>query len=99
MAATDNKGVDVVLNSLSGGLLHASWDCVAEFGVMIEIGKRDFRRRAKLSMEAFEANRTFVGLDLWQVSQVRPKQAAAYVSSGPGFQEVCRRKQLTSSAG
>ncbi|GJN68105.1 type I Iterative Polyketide synthase (PKS) [Purpureocillium lilacinum] len=76
MAVTDNRGVDVVLNSLSGELLHASWRCVAEFGTMIEIGKRDFRRRAKLSMEAFEANRTFVGLDLWQVSQVRPEQVA-----------------------
>ena len=76
MRATNNKGVDVVLNSLSGDLLHASWKCVAEFGTMIEIGKRDFRRRAKLSMEAFEANRTFVGLDLWQISQVRPEKAA-----------------------
>jgi len=79
MAVTDNRGVDVVLNSLSGELLHASWRSVAEFGTMIEIGKRDFRRRAKLSMEAFEANRTFVGLDLWQVSQVRPEQVARYV--------------------
>ncbi|PYI02487.1 polyketide synthase [Aspergillus sclerotiicarbonarius CBS 121057] len=76
MRATSDRGVDVVLNSLSGDLLHASWKCVAEFGTMVEIGKRDFRRRAKLSMEAFEANRTFVGLDLWQVSQQRPEQAA-----------------------
>ncbi|ODA79280.1 hypothetical protein RJ55_04873 [Drechmeria coniospora] len=76
MRATNDRGVDVVLNSLAGELLQASWKCVAEFGTMIEIGKRDFRRRAKLSMEAFEANRTFVGLDLWQVSQVRPEKAA-----------------------
>ncbi|KAI8630110.1 putative polyketide synthase [Xylariaceae sp. FL1651] len=76
MQVTNNRGVDVVLNSLSGDLLHASWKCVAEFGVMIEIGKRDFRRRAKLSMEDFEQNRTFVGLDLWQITQNRPNQAA-----------------------
>ncbi|CRG87956.1 Lovastatin nonaketide synthase [Talaromyces islandicus] len=76
MRVTNGRGVDVVLNSLSGDLLHASWSCVAEFGTMIEIGKRDFRRRAKLSMEAFEQNRTFIGLDLWQVSQVRPDQAS-----------------------
>jgi NADPH:quinone reductase-like Zn-dependent oxidoreductase len=76
MRATNGRGVDVVLNSLSGDLLHASWKCVAEFGTMIEIGKRDFRRRAKLAMESFEQNRTFVGLDLWQVSQQRPEQAA-----------------------
>lgn len=76
MTHTNGKGVDVVLNSLSGDLLHASWACVADFGTMVEIGKRDFRRRAKLSMEAFEQNRTFVGLDLWQISQVRPEKAA-----------------------
>ncbi|KAL4998919.1 hypothetical protein BDV10DRAFT_200929 [Aspergillus recurvatus] len=76
MAATQGRGVDVVLNSLSGELLEASWKCVAEFGTMIEIGKRDFRRRAKLAMEAFEANRTFVGLDLYQVAMKQPKNAA-----------------------
>lgn len=77
MKATNNKGVDIVLNSLSGNLLQASWKCVAEFGTMIEIGKRDFRRRAKLPMEAFEQNRTFVGLDLWQVTQVKPEKASS----------------------
>ncbi|KAI9150039.1 LOW QUALITY PROTEIN: Highly reducing polyketide synthase lcsB [Paramyrothecium foliicola] len=76
MQATGGQGVDVVLNSLSGDLLHASWKCVAEFGIMIEIGKRDFRRRSKLCMDAFEQNRTFIGLDLWKLSQVRPQQAA-----------------------
>ncbi|OTA89815.1 hypothetical protein M434DRAFT_398366 [Hypoxylon sp. CO27-5] len=76
MEATNNRGVDVVLNSLSGDLLHASWKCVAEFGAMVEIGKRDFRRRAKLSMEAFEQNRTFIGLDLLHIIQIQPDQAA-----------------------
>ena len=85
MSATNGRGVDVVLNSLSGDLLHASWKCVAEFGTMIEIGKRDFRRRAKLSMESFEQNRTFIGLDLWQVSQVRPAQAAEYLERCVGW--------------
>ncbi|PYI31307.1 putative polyketide synthase [Aspergillus indologenus CBS 114.80] len=72
MEATNGRGVDVVLNSLAGDLLHASWTCVAEFGVMVEIGIRDFRRKAKLSMELFEANRTFAGLELKEISRVRP---------------------------
>ncbi|OJJ97388.1 hypothetical protein ASPACDRAFT_1882131 [Aspergillus aculeatus ATCC 16872] len=72
MDATNGRGVDVVLNSLAGDLLHASWTCVAEFGVMVEIGIRDFRRKAKLAMELFEANRTFVGLELREISRVRP---------------------------
>lgn len=31
LKATNGRGVDVVLNSLSGELLHASWKCVAEY--------------------------------------------------------------------
>ncbi|KFZ17687.1 hypothetical protein V501_01603 [Pseudogymnoascus sp. VKM F-4519 (FW-2642)] len=64
MRETSNRGVDVVLNSLSGELLHESWKCVAEYGKMIEIGKRDFVGGAQLSMNLFEANRTFIGVDL-----------------------------------
>lgn len=41
MRTTNGIGVDVVLNSLSGELLHASWSCVAAGGCMVEIGKRD----------------------------------------------------------
>ncbi|KUI61191.1 Lovastatin diketide synthase LovF [Cytospora mali] len=77
LRATNQRGVDVVLNSLSGDLLTASWRCVAEFGTMVEIGKRDFQRRAKLPMEAFEANRTFTGLELRLVAEAFPHRATA----------------------
>ncbi|PHH93163.1 hypothetical protein CDD83_19 [Cordyceps sp. RAO-2017] len=83
--ATDNRGVDVVLNSLSGDLLHASWECVAEFGTMVEIGKRDFRRRAKLSMETFEANRTFIGLDVKRWVDLRQNEAIGVVKRCLGW--------------
>lgn len=69
---TDGHGVDIVLNSLSGELLHASWRCVAEFGKMIEIGKRDFIGFGKLNMELFEANRSFFGVDLARLCDARP---------------------------
>lgn len=64
MRATNGRGVDVVFNSLSGDLLHASWKCVAEFGTFVEIGRRDMIGRGKLALEQFESNRTFVGFDL-----------------------------------
>lgn len=80
MRATKGRGVDVVLNSLSGDLLHASWKCVAEFGFMVEIGKRDFQRRSKLAMETFEANRTFVGLDIRGLSISHPEKATDLMS-------------------
>lgn len=72
MTATDYRGVDLVLNSLSGELLHASWKCVAPFGKMLEIGKRDFIGHAQLAMDIFEANRSFLGIDLAQLIEQRP---------------------------
>ena len=61
MEATDGVGVDLVLNSLSGELLHKSWKCVAPYGAMVEIGKRDIIGRGRLDLAPFEDNRTFIG--------------------------------------
>ncbi|KAE8310676.1 hypothetical protein BDV41DRAFT_590299 [Aspergillus transmontanensis] len=66
---TEGRGVDLVLNSLAGELLHASWRCVAKFGKMIEIGKRDFIGRGMLSMDVFAGNRAFFGVDLLELGQ------------------------------
>jgi len=73
LKATGGRGVDVVLNSLSGELLHASWKCVAKFGTFVEIGRRDFVGQGQLAMDLFEANRTFVGFDLLRFSNERPE--------------------------
>ncbi|KAE8135902.1 hypothetical protein BDV38DRAFT_284380 [Aspergillus pseudotamarii] len=64
MKSTSGRGVDVVLNSLSGDLLHASWKCVAQGGCMVEIGKRDLLGRGKLALDPFLDNRTFFGVDV-----------------------------------
>ncbi|PGH00300.1 hypothetical protein AJ80_09194 [Polytolypa hystricis UAMH7299] len=77
MRETHGRGVDVVLNSLSGELLHAAWRCVAKFGKMIEIGKRDFLGHGMLNMDVFQSNRSFVGVDL-----------AGFIDERP---EACRR--------
>lgn len=73
MRATNGRGVDLVLNSLSGELLHASWKCVAKYGKMIEIGKRDLLGRGQLSLDPFEDNRTFCGVDLAGLVRDRPQ--------------------------
>lgn len=86
MKATNGKGVDVVLNSLSGELLHASWKCVAEFGTMVEIGRRDFAGQGKLAMEMFESNRSFVGFDLMQLVVKRPEMVQRYGNNDYGQQ-------------
>lgn len=62
--ATDGRGVDVVLNSLTGDLLHASWRCCAALGRFIEIGKRDLTDAGKLEMEQFLKSTTFSAFDM-----------------------------------
>ena len=57
-------GVDLILNSLSGDLLHATWRCVAPFGKMIEIGKRDLIGCGKLDLGPFLANRSYCCVDV-----------------------------------
>ncbi len=62
--ATNGRGVDVVLNTLSGSLLHASWKCVAEFGKMVDITKIDTLGYGSLDMAPFLLNRSFRNVDL-----------------------------------
>ena len=64
MEATNGRGVDVVLNSLVGDLLHASWECCAAFGRFVEIGKRDILDAGRLGMEQFQKSVTFTAFDL-----------------------------------
>ncbi|KAI8241966.1 hypothetical protein K4K55_011505 [Colletotrichum sp. SAR 10_96] len=59
MKETNRRGVDLALNSLSGELLHATWRCVAEFGKLVEIGKRDFLGGGKLDMDVFLGSRSY----------------------------------------
>ena len=73
-SATCGRGVDIVLNSLSGELLHASWQCVAEFGTMIELSKRDLAGFGRLDMENFLANRSYACVDIAHMIEKRPEQ-------------------------
>ena len=70
---TRGRGVDLVLNSLAGELLLASWECVAVGGMMVEIGKRDLMGHAMLPMDRFIANRSFVGVDILSLAKTQPQ--------------------------
>ncbi|KAI4952622.1 Type I Iterative PKS [Alternaria rosae] len=64
MDSTDGYGVDIVLNSLTGDLLDASWRCIAEGGTMVELGKKDHIDRNTLSMEPFARNASYRCFDM-----------------------------------
>ena len=61
---TRGRGVDVVINSLAGEGLRASWDCVAPFGRFIEVGKKDVYKFGNLPMYQFAKNVAFICVDL-----------------------------------
>jgi hypothetical protein len=69
---TNNYGVDVVLNSLSGEALRNSWDLLAPFGRFIEIGKKDAQANGKISLSPYLRNVTMASVELPTMMRHRP---------------------------
>ncbi|KAL9110642.1 MAG: hypothetical protein Q9227_004819 [Pyrenula ochraceoflavens] len=65
-------GPDVVLNSLSGEGLRASWLCIAPMGRFIELGLTDINSKDGLATEPFRRNATFSSFDLALVFSQAP---------------------------
>ncbi|KAL9612040.1 MAG: hypothetical protein Q9204_008983, partial [Flavoplaca sp. TL-2023a] len=61
---TDGEGVDLALNMLTGDLLHATWECIAEFGQMVQISERDLITAGKLDLKSFLGGRSYSGVSL-----------------------------------
>ncbi|KAF8241412.1 hypothetical protein K440DRAFT_656775 [Wilcoxina mikolae CBS 423.85] len=69
---TNGRGVNIVLNSMSGDGLRRTWECMAPFGRFIEISKRDIHDSARLPMHPFTKNTVFASIDLTFMSDVGP---------------------------
>jgi acyl transferase domain-containing protein/NADPH:quinone reductase-like Zn-dependent oxidoreductase/surfactin synthase thioesterase subunit len=89
LAATEGRGVDVVLNSLAGRQLTEGIRCLSPFGRFIEIGKADIYSNRQVGLEFFGENRSYQVLDLNRWVKGRPEQVGerlqhtmARVSSG-----------------
>lgn len=72
MRVTKGRGVNCVLNSLSGELLKTGWECLAPFGTFIEIGLRDILDNAHLDMRPFAKGTTFTFLDTFGLLKEDP---------------------------
>lgn len=68
---TNGKGVDVVLNSLAGEELVASWELMAKYGRFIEIGIKDIEAHKSLPMFPFAQNVSFSAIDISAMSRER----------------------------
>lgn len=71
-ALTNGRGVDVVLNSLSGEAIAKGVACLALGGRFLEIGKRDIYANAALELRPFRNNLSFFAIDLAQVLREQP---------------------------
>jgi NADPH:quinone reductase-like Zn-dependent oxidoreductase len=81
---TGGRGVNVILNSLSGECLSQSLGVLAPFGRFLEIGKRDIYEDRQLGLYPFRNNLTFYGIDLLQAS---PEHAGALFTELMGYFE------------
>lgn len=68
LAVTGRRGVDAVINSLAGSLLHESLGVLAPHGRFVEIGKRDIHSNMALEMEVFRKAASFSAVDLVQLA-------------------------------
>ena len=59
---TKGKGVDLVLNSLAGEKLDASYECLADRGRFVEMGKFDLVQNKQLGMFDFLRDISFIGV-------------------------------------
>ncbi|KAL1642568.1 Type I Iterative PKS [Diplodia intermedia] len=74
VAATQGRGVDVVVNTLEGSLLQESLGCVAELGRFVELGSRDLEQSSRLDMGALRRGVSFSVVDLAALAERKGPQ-------------------------
>ena len=89
MRLTQGRGVDIVINSMSGQGLRSSWECIAHFGRFVEIGKVDIYNSNSLPMSPFKKNVTFAFIDIGMIAN----------ENGPVFNSVLGKVLQLAHAG
>ena len=64
MEVTQQRGVDIVLNSLSGEFIARGLDVLAPYGRFLELGKRDIYSDRQVGLRVFRRNLSFHVVDL-----------------------------------
>ena len=80
LCATGGKGVDVIVNTVSGELLTETWALCASFGRFVEISKKDAFQNNSLPMRPFDSNVTFSGIDIRDLFKHRPEELREILS-------------------
>ncbi len=73
MEVTGGRGVDIVLNALTGRFIVQSLKCLAPFGRFVEIGKSDIYRNSKLNLERLGENISYFVVDVDRLAAQKPE--------------------------
>ena len=95
MRMTGDRGVDIVLNSLAGDLLHETLACLTSFGRFIEIGKRDIVENTRIAMASFARNVVFASVDLTVVAAERPSLMQTLLNDVMGLYHTQRLRLVS----
>lgn len=72
MDCTGGRGVDVILNSLSGSAIAEGLAALAPYGRFLEIGKRDMWDNSRIGLGSLLQNRSIFGIDLASMIEDQP---------------------------
>ncbi|ORT59474.1 hypothetical protein BKD26_13910 [Streptomyces sp. CB03238] len=72
--ATGGRGVDVVLNSLSGAAIPLGLEILAEDGRFVEVGKRDIHDGTSVELGAFKKSVSVSAVDIAGLLRRRPER-------------------------
>jgi NADPH:quinone reductase-like Zn-dependent oxidoreductase len=75
---TEGKGVDVVINTLSGDALQKGMNCLAPGGRYIEIAMTALKSARTIDLSVFNQNQTFYSVDLRRLAQTDPAALKRY---------------------
>ncbi|KAL9100557.1 MAG: hypothetical protein Q9163_004079 [Psora crenata] len=85
MRMTNGRGVDCIINSLSGEALRQTWSCIAPFGTFVEIGMKDILSNTGLDMRPFLQDATFTFFNLNHVMSENPRLMTDIMEGTFGF--------------
>lgn len=75
---TEGRGVDVVINTLSGDAIQKGMNCLADGGRYIEIAMTAIKSARNIDLSVLSANQSFFSIDLRKLSFTQPQRMLRY---------------------
>ncbi len=73
LKSTNGRGVDIILNSLSGPFIEKNLDCLAPYGRYLELGKKDIYEDVPIGLRYLRKNISIHAIDVADLVEERPE--------------------------